>query len=786
MRLNFSYRGTTFLLLFLFLITSFRLSAYNNVGTWNSSVEQPINANDLGYYYIVASGGNAAAHLNDHSGLDNGFITGDVTLTTGYGSMNGNFTYNDSDCTNLKYVAMRMKLSAASASADNVKFSLSHATAYITYSDWVKSAPELTTDYQWVVFDLSTPGSNTCDNTTPWFRVRIQDGFEKVDISDIYISSKKPQYLYTPIVTATAAGTNRINLSWGAVDAATSYEVYRSTSSDGTYTKVGTPTANSYTDNAVNPNTTYFYKVVSVNGANHSAYSKVASAKTDALPTPISGLKTDEVQSQQISLSWNDSSNANSYNIYRSADGEHFSLVASNVSTKNYTDTQLHPETTYYYKVQVSNGFSEPSSVLSATTTELITQVTITVNPKPVCNITGEATICPKGETTYSVASGTGYSYAWEITGDASILSGASTNEVTVKAGNSCGSFKLSVTVTTDKHCENSCEKTVSVADTENPVITGTIAKTNINACSVTAKPAAVNTVAALEALGVSISDNCTLDEDLVVTSEDVTTGTCPITVTRTYTVKDLCNHTATVTHVIEIKDSEKPEVSPLASSGDLGCNPTVTAPAFTVTDNCDANLTADVVTDGPTHTGCDYTQTWTATATDACGNVSETKTITYTWKQTAAPSISPNVTGSDLGCNPASIPTLTASDFTVTDACAANPLATVTSDAVQTNGCQKSQTWRANYTNACDQSAPEVTVTYTWTETTAPGIAPNVTGSDLGCNPASIPTLTASDFTVTDACAANPSATVTTDGIQTNGCQKSQTWRANYTNACD
>ena len=138
---NFSYRGTTFLLSFLFLITSFRLSAYNNVGTWNSSVEQPINANDLGYYYIVASGGNAAAHLNGHSGLDNGFITGNVVLTTGYATMSGNFTNDDNDCTNLKYVAMRMKLSAASASADNVKFSLSHATAYIKYSDWTKSAP---------------------------------------------------------------------------------------------------------------------------------------------------------------------------------------------------------------------------------------------------------------------------------------------------------------------------------------------------------------------------------------------------------------------------------------------------------------------------------------------------------------------------------------------------------------------------------------------------------------------------------------------------------------------
>ncbi|MBK7488686.1 MAG: hypothetical protein IPI74_02485 [Bacteroidales bacterium] len=65
--------------------------------------------------------------------------------------------------------------------------------------------------------------------------------------------------------------------------------------------------------------------------------------------------------------------------------------------------------------------------------------------------------------------------------------------------------------------------------------------------------PAAVATVSALESLGVLISDNCTPDSLLIVTSSDSHSGSCPVVVTRTYRVTDACGNYSEVTQTINI-----------------------------------------------------------------------------------------------------------------------------------------------------------------------------------------------------------------------------------------
>lgn len=56
-----------------------------------------------------------------------------------------------------------------------------------------------------------------------------------------------------------------------------------------------------------------------------------------------------------------------SYNVYRNG-----SKVASGLSTKTYTDTNLTPETTYEYHVTAENehGESGPSNTIEVTTNE--------------------------------------------------------------------------------------------------------------------------------------------------------------------------------------------------------------------------------------------------------------------------------------------------------------------------------------------------------------------------------------------------------------------------------
>jgi N-acetylneuraminic acid mutarotase len=82
-----------------------------------------------------------------------------------------------------------------------------------------------------------------------------------------------------PTLTATA-GDSQVNLSWTAVDNASSYNVYRSTTSGGPYTKIATGvTGTTYNDTDVTNGTTYYYVVTAVNSSGtESAYSNEASA----------------------------------------------------------------------------------------------------------------------------------------------------------------------------------------------------------------------------------------------------------------------------------------------------------------------------------------------------------------------------------------------------------------------------------------------------------------------------------------------------------------------------
>ena len=190
--------------------------------------------------------------------------------------------------------------------------------------------------------------------------------------------------------------------------------------------------------------------------------------------------------------------------------------------------------------------------------------------------------------------------------------------------------------------------------------------------------------------------------------------------------------------------------ISTTATSGDLGCNPTVTAPVFTVTDNCDANLVAEVTTEGPVADGCNYTQSWTATVTDACDNEATPVTITYTWKvDTEAPVIATTATSGDLGCNP----TVTAPVFTVTDNCDANLVAEVTTEGPSADGCIYTQSWTATVTDACGNQATPVTITYTWkVDTEGPVIVNSPDDVTVSCS-GEVPPVNTGLITATDGC---------------------------------
>lgn len=107
--------------------------------------------------------------------------------------------------------------------------------------------------------------------------------------------------LYAPIVptnglapstpsglAATASSSSAIGLTWTLTSGATSYDIYRSTTSGGTFSRLGSePTVSSgstvtYSDTGLSASTTYYYKISALNAAGESTASSEVSATTSA------------------------------------------------------------------------------------------------------------------------------------------------------------------------------------------------------------------------------------------------------------------------------------------------------------------------------------------------------------------------------------------------------------------------------------------------------------------------------------------------------------------------
>lgn len=164
-------------------------------------------------------------------------------------------------------------------------------------------------------------------------------------------------------VTATGSA-KQVSLSWPAVSGATSYNVYWSTASAVTIASGTRISAASgpYLQTGLAAGTTYYYVVTAVNSAGESPASARVTATTSA---PVS---------KQLTLAWDPSAGATSYNLYWStvpgvtpANGTRIGSVSS-----PYVHTGLTAGTTYYYVVTAADSSSEsPASVSASGTTSL-------------------------------------------------------------------------------------------------------------------------------------------------------------------------------------------------------------------------------------------------------------------------------------------------------------------------------------------------------------------------------------------------------------------------------
>lgn len=171
-----------------------------------------------------------------------------------------------------------------------------------------------------------------------------------------------------PIVSATATSSSSITVSWSSVSGALGYYVYRDTSPDGTYSKVGTVSSasTSYTNTGLLSGTTYYYKVSAYNSTGEGSLSPYAFATTPL--NPPSGVYAKAESKSGITVSWSSVSQATGYNVYRSTSANGPYNVVGTTSSTSYTNTGLSPCITYYYKVSAYNDNSDVESAMSSYT----------------------------------------------------------------------------------------------------------------------------------------------------------------------------------------------------------------------------------------------------------------------------------------------------------------------------------------------------------------------------------------------------------------------------------
>jgi fibronectin type 3 domain-containing protein len=170
-------------------------------------------------------------------------------------------------------------------------------------------------------------------------------------------------------VVATAPMATQVALTWTASSGATSYHVYRGTSTGGetlvstASTIIGTTfedagdkgSASDYP--GLSNGTKYFYQITALNGTAESSKSTEVSVTTQpGLVTTLTCTAGDS----QVTLNWNSLTNATGYRIYRDTLGGIGGALAITVgNTTTATDTGLVNGTTYFYSVGAFNASGE-------------------------------------------------------------------------------------------------------------------------------------------------------------------------------------------------------------------------------------------------------------------------------------------------------------------------------------------------------------------------------------------------------------------------------------------
>ncbi|MGB7157340.1 MAG: fibronectin type III domain-containing protein [Tepidisphaeraceae bacterium] len=251
------------------------------------------------------------------------------------------------------------------------------------FPDGVYTWSNTTADAVVATINVTTPGIHTLN---VWMR---EDGFivDKVLVTTnaAFVPTgagplESPRSANAPVAPtnlgASTASSTQVDLTWTDNSTnETGFKVYRKEGAGGTYTVIHTTAANAqaYSDMTAEPGKTYFYRVAAA-GESDSTLSNEASASTPQVtPAAASGLTATNPTSSSITLNWTDNSgNESGFKILRKqgAGGTYATIFTTAANVTTFLDTNLDPETQYFYQVVTTNsaGDAAPSNEANATT----------------------------------------------------------------------------------------------------------------------------------------------------------------------------------------------------------------------------------------------------------------------------------------------------------------------------------------------------------------------------------------------------------------------------------
>lgn len=177
------------------------------------------------------------------------------------------------------------------------------------------------------------------------------------NIIDTACRTLEAKTLAVPVIESAESENGSVVLTWGAVDGADNYEVYRSDSESGTKNLITSTASLSYSDADVEGGKTYYYYVVAVDTSAdvRSDYSAPVSCSVEQelkLDLPVFTVKAGD---GCVTIEWNEVDNALLYSIYRITDGVYVK-VYENDSPDSFVEYDLENGVTYGYIVVAVNG----------------------------------------------------------------------------------------------------------------------------------------------------------------------------------------------------------------------------------------------------------------------------------------------------------------------------------------------------------------------------------------------------------------------------------------------